>query len=1096
MAFPTVAATNTGALSTAGTSHTINMPASISAGDLLLIFFVDSNGSDAGVSFGGGFTKIGSNEAHTGGNLNCAYKIAAGGDTCTVTTTASIKSCHTTYRITGWHGTTPPEKGTAATAANTTPDPPNLSPSWGADDTLWIEFCGAGASGTCTAASSGYTNLQAASATGGSGSTQCLVGTAEETNNTASENPGTMTISASLTWGANVVAVRPAAGGGGTTPITKPFSDTWQNTSDSPTFTVFMADHGLFLPDDWDNLADTDVTWQLGTPSGTTPIDKNFPADAWGNEADQAPVAFRTMAAQPAAESLNNWADTATAFLTYAAQPAADSLNVWADNRAGFYTIGAQLAESLNNWADSPAAFRTMAAQLADGTLANWQDSLAVIRQTPNLIAPFTAETLNNWLDQTVAFETITAQFAADSLSNWTDVVQSVGILTAAPAADSLNNWLDSRVAFETITAQLSDGPLNLADTTGAFQTIAANFSDAWQNLADSFTAIRQTPNYQIPFTDNLNSPWLDPVTRLVGDHFLFLPDTWGNLADAVAFLRQSANIQLPFTDAWQTLSDSPTFTTIIGDHRVFIPDAWATLADSVAWSVVSPNLQKSYTDSLNNWAEPTARVIGDYLTTLDDTWGTLADQVAVSLTGAKSAQLADTWQTLADQANAFRTLAVRPTDSLNNWTDQFAFIRPTLTQKLVPITDTWGNLTDQSAVRLAYLPAITDDLDNWLDDSQIIKTIARSAFPEDANNWLDQSAAARTFMAAFIDPHNFWQDQAKSLQTLTLQLSADDLNNWQDQAPQLRSARIALFIDTWGTLADSVATTGILTAAFQDNANTWQDQAAIARAYVIAFQDNALNVIDAISGFFIMRAQATDDANKWMELIFTRSAGDIHFAPLTNEPLNNWLDTITVFRNAATTLADTWQTLADSVAPLRSMALQIPADPAANWLDSAAARREMFCVLADNWSTLADQITAGQIDQRLAQFLDAAANFQDQLLTAAALFVELTDDASHFDDELSIVISLGYVLHDGTAVFADTLSVRLLEFSVEFVEFPPDIWQSLSDGLLTARGLSQEAIQIDMILTDGVDIGLTVDEISEGDLLVVDDAPVSLGAP
>lgn len=41
-----------------------------------------------------------------------------------------------------WHGTTPPEVTASARAAAAAADPASLSPSWGADDTLWIATFG------------------------------------------------------------------------------------------------------------------------------------------------------------------------------------------------------------------------------------------------------------------------------------------------------------------------------------------------------------------------------------------------------------------------------------------------------------------------------------------------------------------------------------------------------------------------------------------------------------------------------------------------------------------------------------------------------------------------------------------------------------------------------------------------------------------------------------------------------------------------------------------------------------------------------------------------------------------------------------------
>ena len=135
MASPTLAATHTGAADGATTtSHTVNLPASISAGDLLIVLV--------------GWEKVPGTVTMTDWSslaaddnavyLQLFYKTASGseGSTVSVTTVESIRASFVAGRITGWSGT--PEKGTAATGTSATPDGPSLSPSGGSQDYLWI----------------------------------------------------------------------------------------------------------------------------------------------------------------------------------------------------------------------------------------------------------------------------------------------------------------------------------------------------------------------------------------------------------------------------------------------------------------------------------------------------------------------------------------------------------------------------------------------------------------------------------------------------------------------------------------------------------------------------------------------------------------------------------------------------------------------------------------------------------------------------------------------------------------------------------------------------------------------------------------------
>src|SRR5215472_3753213 len=58
MAFPVVAATNTSAVSSNATSHTVNLPSGITSGDLLLIFFGDSLNGGASTTTITGWTGL------------------------------------------------------------------------------------------------------------------------------------------------------------------------------------------------------------------------------------------------------------------------------------------------------------------------------------------------------------------------------------------------------------------------------------------------------------------------------------------------------------------------------------------------------------------------------------------------------------------------------------------------------------------------------------------------------------------------------------------------------------------------------------------------------------------------------------------------------------------------------------------------------------------------------------------------------------------------------------------------------------------------------------------------------------------------------
>jgi hypothetical protein len=213
VAFPTVAATNATAFSASTTNIVLNLPASIAANDLLTVF-VNAH-DDAGVTAPtlttpSGWTQL--FHAQSVGNartLAAYYKVASGseGATLSIAVDVTVSGASTSYRFTDYTGT--PEAGTTATGTSTTPDPPNLTPSWGADDDTWIVVC------ACTNNTSDLTaptNYGSLSQPRDSGSTQQLASATRDLNAT-SENPGTFANANNAGWSANTVAIRGVAAG-------------------------------------------------------------------------------------------------------------------------------------------------------------------------------------------------------------------------------------------------------------------------------------------------------------------------------------------------------------------------------------------------------------------------------------------------------------------------------------------------------------------------------------------------------------------------------------------------------------------------------------------------------------------------------------------------------------------------------------------------------------------------------------------------------------------------------------------------------------------------------------------------------------------
>ena len=201
--FPAVQDTNTSGESSDVTSHTVNLPANISAGDLLIVFF-SCDGSST-VTWPNGWASI-FHQTYSS-TLDIGYKISDGteGPTITVTTGASEQSAHISYRITGNHRSLAPEASTGATGNTTSPDPDSLTPTGGAKDYLWIAVEGNDNTTSASAYPSNYTNGQT-NAVGDAGGVNIAV--ARRELNASSEDPAAFTI-AREKWIACTVAVYP-----------------------------------------------------------------------------------------------------------------------------------------------------------------------------------------------------------------------------------------------------------------------------------------------------------------------------------------------------------------------------------------------------------------------------------------------------------------------------------------------------------------------------------------------------------------------------------------------------------------------------------------------------------------------------------------------------------------------------------------------------------------------------------------------------------------------------------------------------------------------------------------------------------------------
>lgn len=251
MASPAVAGTNVTNLTVGAGSFTVNLPASIAAGDLLLLFFAQHSQIDGTeTATATGWTVISGFYIKDAGNVQSMHGLyrwadGAEGSTVTVTTSASnTKAAATTYRITGAENpaTQVPQAGTGTTgsgAANAA-DPPSVGVTGGSKDILAIAVMAQqGETYTGGGAPTSYTNLITAnSSTASATTTNGWIQSAQRQVTTATEDPGVFNHTSTDVWVANTIVVHP---GGGDQALTGTLF------TSTPTFFAGIVNDGLLF---------------------------------------------------------------------------------------------------------------------------------------------------------------------------------------------------------------------------------------------------------------------------------------------------------------------------------------------------------------------------------------------------------------------------------------------------------------------------------------------------------------------------------------------------------------------------------------------------------------------------------------------------------------------------------------------------------------------------------------------------------------------------------------------------------------------------------------------------------------------------------
>lgn len=203
---PKVISVTSTSFNTAGTGHNVNMPATVEANELLLMFIAFSGTSSKTTP--SGWTQV------TGtGPLVVYAKVAVGNEDGTVVNVLSSLSetagAHV-YRITRWRGDISGVTGSSTSGAPAgSGDHPAVTPSWAVDRSLWFIAVGISALNTISDAG-GYGSFQQTDGSNGVGAdARCRSG--RRIRYAVTEDPGSSSWLGTPNWRVATIAVRPPA---------------------------------------------------------------------------------------------------------------------------------------------------------------------------------------------------------------------------------------------------------------------------------------------------------------------------------------------------------------------------------------------------------------------------------------------------------------------------------------------------------------------------------------------------------------------------------------------------------------------------------------------------------------------------------------------------------------------------------------------------------------------------------------------------------------------------------------------------------------------------------------------------------------------
>lgn len=205
MAFPQTTDPTRHASTTNQANHDVPMPATVPAG-ALLIACISLDATNPFTVIPSGWTNLGS-----GAGIGHVFAKVAdgseGGTTPRWQTTSALGWSSHVYLITDWFGSLSGVEAAMDNLATGDPDPPSLTPSWGAADTLWIAYAGQQATETVSSGPTGYSTPIVDSDTSSAAKETSM--SCRRDLNAVSDNPSVFDTNVAAAWRAFTIAIRP-----------------------------------------------------------------------------------------------------------------------------------------------------------------------------------------------------------------------------------------------------------------------------------------------------------------------------------------------------------------------------------------------------------------------------------------------------------------------------------------------------------------------------------------------------------------------------------------------------------------------------------------------------------------------------------------------------------------------------------------------------------------------------------------------------------------------------------------------------------------------------------------------------------------------